>query len=101
MLSGELPGRRASASPITLGVIVGYVVGKPVAIVGSSWLLTRLSRGRLRPTVGWAAVIGSGTIAGVGFTVVVPHRQPARSTGTELDQAKLGVLVAAVLSRPG
>ena len=31
--------------------------------------LTRLSRGRLRPPVGWAAVAGGGTIAGIGFTV--------------------------------
>ena len=84
-------------SPITLGMIAGYVVGKPVAIVGSSWLLTRLSRGRLRPTVGWAAVIGSGTIAGIGFTVSFLIAT-SRSTGTELAQAKLGVLVAAVLA---
>ena len=39
--------RRALDSPITLGIFVGYVVGKPVGIVGSSWLVTRLSGGRL------------------------------------------------------
>ena len=87
----------AVRSPITLGVIAGYVLGKPVAIVGSSWLLSRLSRGRLRPTVGWAAVIGSGTIGGVGFTLSFLIANLALE-GTELDQAKLGVLVAAVLA---
>jgi Na+/H+ antiporter NhaA len=87
----------AVRSPVTLGVLAGYVLGKPVAIVGSSWLLTRLSRGRLRPTVGWAAVIGSGTIGGVGFTVSFLIANLALD-GTELDQAKLGVLVAAVLA---
>ena len=61
--------RRALTSPITLGVFLGYVLGKPIAVVGVSWLVTRLSRGRVRPTVGWAAVLGSGTIAGIGFTV--------------------------------
>src|SRR5207253_8098336 len=40
---------RAFRSPITLGILLGYVVGKPVGIFGTSWLLTRLSRGRLRP----------------------------------------------------
>ena len=60
---------RAFTSPITLGILIGYVVGKPVGIVGTSWLVTRLSRGRLRPPVGWAAVAGGGTIAGIGFTV--------------------------------
>ncbi len=87
----------AVRSPVTLGVIAGYVLGKPVAIVGTAWLLTRLSRGRLRPTVGWAAVIGSGTIGGVGFTVSFLIANLALD-GTELDQAKLGVLVAAVLA---
>jgi len=38
-------------SPITLGILIGYVAGKPIGITGASWLLTRLSRGRLRPPV--------------------------------------------------
>ena len=87
----------AARSPVTLGVIAGYVLGKPVAIVGSSWLVTKLSRGRLRPTVGWAAVVGCGTIGGVGFTLSFLIANLALD-GTELDQAKLGVLVAAVLA---
>ena len=60
---------RAFTSRITLGILVGYVVGKPIGILGCSWLVTRLSRRRLQPPVGWAAVAGGGTIAGVGFTV--------------------------------
>ena len=40
---------RAFSSPITLGILFGYVVGKPVGILGGSWLVTRLSGGRLRP----------------------------------------------------
>ena len=50
----------AFTSPITLGILIGYVVGKPVGIVAGSWLVTRLSRGRLRPPVGWAALAGGG-----------------------------------------
>ena len=60
---------RAYGSSITLGIIVAYVVGKPVGIAGSTWIVARLSKGRLRPPVGWASVIGGGTIAGIGFTV--------------------------------
>jgi Na+/H+ antiporter NhaA len=45
---------RAYTSPVTLGILIGYVAGKPAGITGASWLLTRLSRGRLRPPVGWA-----------------------------------------------
>jgi Na+/H+ antiporter NhaA len=87
--------RRGFSSPITLGILFGYVVGKPVGIVGSSWLLTRLSRGRLRPPVGWAAVAGGGTIAGVGFTIAVLVASLAFE-GERLEEAKLGVLSAAL-----
>src|SRR4051794_5471482 len=61
----------AYTAPVTLGVLLGYVVGKPIAVVATSWAVTRLSRGRIRPPVGWAAVLGSGTIAGIGFTVAL------------------------------
>ena len=86
---------RALTSPITLGILVGYVVGKPVGILGSAWLLTRLTRGRLRPPVGWAAVAGGGTIAGIGFTVALLVATLAFQ-GSELEEAKLGILSAAL-----
>ena len=86
---------RAFTSPITLGILLGYVIGKPVGIFGSSWLLTRLSRGRLRPPVGWAAVAGAGTIAGIGFTVALLVATLAFE-GSQLEEAKLGILSAAL-----
>jgi Na+/H+ antiporter NhaA len=86
---------RAYSSPITIGIIAGYVVGKPLGICGSAWLVTRLSRGKIRPPVGWASVLGGGTIAGIGFTVSILIATLA-FTGTELEEAKLGVLTAGV-----
>jgi Na+/H+ antiporter NhaA len=93
------PGFLAHAytSPVTLGIIVGYVVGKPVAVIATSWLLARMTGGRFRPTVGWAAVVGSGTIAGVGFTVSFLIAALAFD-GPMLAEAKLGVLTAAVVA---
>ncbi len=85
---------RAAGSPITLGILFGYVIGKPVGIVGMSWLVTRLSHGRLRPPVGWAAVAGGGTLAGIGFTVALLVASLAFA-GPELEEAKLGILAAA------
>jgi Na+/H+ antiporter NhaA len=84
---------RAFSSPITLGILCGYVAGKPAGILASSWLLTRLSGERLRPPVGWAAVAGGGTIAGVGFTVALLVASLAFD-GRRLEEAKLGVLCA-------
>ncbi|MGI8445854.1 MAG: Na+/H+ antiporter NhaA, partial [Streptosporangiaceae bacterium] len=49
---------RAYTFLITLGILIGYVAGKPLGITGGTWLLSRVSRGRLRPPVGWAAVAG-------------------------------------------
>jgi len=88
---------RALASPIFLGIVLGYVVGKPVGILGASFVDKKLSRGRLRPPVGWAAVAGGGTIAGVGFTVALLIASLA-FRGPQLDEAKLGILAAALLA---
>ena len=83
----------AYASPITIGIIVGYVVGKPLAVVSASWLIAKMTDGRVRPAVGWASVAGSGTIAGIGFTVSFLIAALAFD-GPELAEAKLGVLTA-------
>jgi Na+/H+ antiporter NhaA len=87
----------ALSSPITIGIVVAYVVGKPVGIVGASWLVTRLSLGRIRPPVGWAALAGGGSIAGIGFTVSLLIAALAFH-GDRLAEAKVGVLGAALCS---
>ena len=86
---------RAFGSPITLGILVGYTVGKPIGIFGGTWLVARLTRGRLKPPVGWAAVAGGGTIAGIGFTVSLLIATLAFD-GPQLEEAKLGILSAAL-----
>ncbi|MFC5264902.1 Na+/H+ antiporter NhaA [Kribbella qitaiheensis] len=87
----------AYTSPITLGILVGYVVGKPIAVTTASWALTRFSGGRLSPGVGWAAVVGSGTIAGIGFTVSLLIATLAFE-GPALIEAKLGLLSAVIVA---
>jgi len=88
---------RAYTSPVTLGIIAAYVVGKPAGVTGAALLVTKLTAGRLRPPVGWAAVAGGGVIAGIGFTVSLLIASLAFH-GATLDEAKLGVLSAAVLA---
>jgi Na+/H+ antiporter NhaA len=85
----------ALGSPITLGILLGYVVARPLGFVGTTWLLTRAPRWRLRPPVGWAAVAGGGTVAGIGFTVSLLIAALAFE-GPELAEAKIGILGAAV-----
>ena len=86
---------RAYTSPVTLGIVVGYLVGKPLGTAGCAWLATKLSHGRMRPSVGWGAVLGAGAVAGIGFTVSLLIASLALS-GTTLAEAKLGILSAAV-----
>ena len=87
----------ALASPITLGVILGLVVGKPVGIIGFTWLATRNWLGRLPQTVPWPALIGAGVVAGIGFTVSLLIADLS-FVGTDLENAKLGILAASVLA---
>jgi Na+/H+ antiporter NhaA len=86
---------RAYTSPVTLGILIGYLVGKPLGTAGCAWLVTKVSHGRLRPSVGWGAVIGTGTVAGIGFTVSLLIASLAL-TGNALAEAKLGILSAAL-----
>ena len=88
---------QAYTSPVTLGILFGYLVGKPAGTAGSAWLVTRLSHGRLRPPVGWGAVAGAGAVAGIGFTVSLLIASLALS-GVDLAEAKLGILTAALCS---
>jgi len=88
---------RAARSPVTWGIVLGYIVGKPVGIVTGTWLVTTLSAGRIRSPLGWAALAGSGTIAGTGFTVSLLIATLAFQ-GDVLAEAKAGVLVAVAVS---
>jgi protein-disulfide isomerase len=87
----------AVASPITLGIVVGYVVGKPVGILTASWLASRPWLVGLRRGLSWPVIAGGGAVAGVGFTVSVLISS-LTFQGRELEEAKLGVLAAAILS---
>jgi Na+/H+ antiporter NhaA len=85
----------AVRSPLAIGIFAAYVAGKPVAVTAASWLTARVSRGAVRPPVGWAGILVSGTIAGVGLTVSLLIASLA-FTGEALEEAKIGVLAAAL-----
>lgn len=87
----------ALRSPITVGIVVAFVVGKPVGIVVASWLASRPLLGGTRPPVTWPVLAGAGATAGMGFTVSLLIANLAFPT-EQLDEAKIGILVAAVVS---
>ncbi|MFZ1995869.1 MAG: Na+/H+ antiporter NhaA [Solirubrobacteraceae bacterium] len=94
VVSGSFLGH-AYGSAITLGIIAAYVLGKPIGVTGAAALVTKLSRDRIRPPVGWVSVLGGGAVAGIGFTVSLLIASLAFS-GQSLAEAKLGVLTTLV-----
>jgi protein-disulfide isomerase len=95
-VDGRLLGD-AVTSPITLGILFGYVVGKPLGILGAVWLGSRSWLGRLPRALSWPTIAAGGTVAGIGFTVSLLISSIAFQ-GQQLEEAKLGVLAAAVLA---
>jgi Na+/H+ antiporter NhaA/predicted DsbA family dithiol-disulfide isomerase len=86
----------AISSPVTLGILIGYVVGKPLGICGATWLATRPRRSPVL-TVSWPGMIGIGAVAGIGFTVSLLISSLAFH-GQLLAEAKLGILAAAAIA---
>lgn len=81
---------------VTAGVVFALVIGKPVGIVGISWLLVRLGWCALPPGVSWGGIWLTGLLAGVGFTMSMFIAMLAFTDGNLLGAAKLGVLLGSV-----
>jgi Na+/H+ antiporter NhaA len=95
-LSGGLLSHAAS-SPITLGILLGYVVGKPLGIAAASWLASRPALRGPRSPLSRPLVMAGGAFAGVGFTVSLLISSLA-FTGQRLDEAKLGALGSVLIA---
>jgi Na+/H+ antiporter NhaA len=87
----------AASSPITWGILVAFAVGKPAGIFAAAWLTAKGAPRRGKLSVPWRELFGTATVAGVGFTVSLLIASRA-FTGSQLADAKLGVLGTAVLA---
>jgi Na+/H+ antiporter NhaA len=87
----------ASSSPITLGILVAYVVGKPIGVYAGTWLATRPALHGPRSPVSGPVLITAGACAGIGFTVSLLVASLA-FTGERLNEARLGVLATVVVA---
>jgi Na+/H+ antiporter NhaA len=95
-IDGQLLGD-AVTSPVTLGILFGLVLGKPLGIVTAAWLASRPWLAGLRRSLSWPVIVGGGTVAGIGFTVSLLIASIAFE-GRQLDEAKLGVLGSAIVA---
>ncbi len=87
----------AIRSPITLGILVGYVIGKPIGVMAGSWSASRPRLHGPRSPLSGPSLAAGGACAGIGFTVSLLISSLA-FTGRELDEAKLGALGSVILA---
>lgn len=83
---------------VMAGIGLALVLGKPLGIVGMSWLMVRLGWGQLPPGVTWGGIILIGLLAGVGFTMSIFIAMLAFDSEALLGAAKLGVLAGSLLA---
>lgn len=92
----------ALRDPITLGIIAGLVLGKPIGILATTFALSRVPALRLDDGLSWPDLAGMSLLAGIGFTVSLLVGELAYGASSVADEhVKIGVLlgsfVAAVL----
>jgi Na+:H+ antiporter, NhaA family len=89
----------ALTDPVALGIIVALVLGKPMGIMGTTWLLTKTSRAELDKSFTWVDVFGVSVLAGIGFTVSLLVAELSFGQGSPHDDhAKVGILTASLLA---
>ena len=88
----------AALGTVTLGVVAGLVLGKPLGVLGGAWLAVRAGLAALPVGVNWSLLAGAGMLAGIGFTVSLFVANLAFADATLLIGAKLGVLIGTLCS---
>ena len=83
---------------VMAGVALALVLGKPLGVVGVSWLMVRLGWCRLPPGVSWGGIVLIGLLAGVGFTMSLFIAMLAFDNAALLGAAKLGVLAGSLVA---
>jgi NhaA family Na+:H+ antiporter len=84
-------------APVSLAVMLGLVIGKPLGIVLFSWLAVKAGLARLPSGVDWRAMVGAGCLAGIGFTMALFIAGLALADPL-LDTAKIGILAGSTVS---
>jgi NhaA family Na+:H+ antiporter len=85
--------------PVTDGVIAGLVIGKPLGVFLTAFLLARFTHATLDDDLAWRDVLGVSLLAGIGFTVSLLIGELAFGHGTPAgDEVKIGVLVGSVVA---
>lgn len=96
LIPGDIPA--ALKSTISIGVIAGLVLGKPIGIFLFSKIMIGLKIAKLPLNTNLKQLIGVGSLAGIGFTMSIFTTTLAFSGEGYRDIAKISILISLVLS---
>ena len=85
-------------TPVSLGIILGLVVGKPLGLSLGAWLATRAGIATKPDDITWPQLIGAGMLCGIGFTMAFFVAEQTFEDASTLTLVKLCVLTASVLA---
>ena len=91
----------ALTHPVTLGVALGLLVGKPIGIFSFAWCSVKAKLTICPANVSWRQILGAGWLCGIGFTMSLFIATLAFGEGWMLDLAKIGTLGASVVAGVG
>ncbi len=83
--------------PVSLGIILGLVIGKQLGITLFAWLAVRIGQATLPEGVNWRLVYGASWLAGIGFTMSLFVAGLAFSDATLVSIAKVGILAGSLI----
>ena len=90
---------QAISSPITLGVLCGLLLGKPLGVVGFTWITLKMGWAKLPEGLNMRHVLGVGLLAGIGFTMSIFIADLGfAGKPDELLAAKTGILLASAIA---
>jgi NhaA family Na+:H+ antiporter len=84
--------------PVTLGVVLGLLIGKPLGITLFAWLAVRLGWATLPAQASWRTLHGVSWLGGIGFTMSLFIAGLAFSDASLLDSAKVGILAGSLVA---
>jgi NhaA family Na+:H+ antiporter len=88
---------RSLQDSVAVGIVLGLLIGKPVGILLTTWLMSRFTRAALHESLAWIDVVGLAILAGIGFTVSLLIGELAFGPGSERDEhVKVAVLTGSV-----
>ncbi len=89
---------RGDTAAVAAGIVLGLVLGKPIGLLFASWLAVRTGIASLPQGVGWPQMLGTGVLAGIGFTMSLFIAQLAYQDAVVLEAAKLAILFASLVA---